>query len=423
MSQARSMSRWLPLWLTLGLLVSLLMAVAWLNVRGEDPLEMQSEPGSPPPALIERGAYLARAGNCAACHTTRGGAAYAGGKGITTPFGTVYSSNLTPSTLTGLGGWSAGQFWRAMHHGRSRDGRLLNPAFPYTSFTHITRADSDALFAYLRQQPAVEQFNRPHELRFPYNSQLALGVWRALYFKPGGMVDRTDKSADWNRGAYLVQGLGHCAACHAGRNSLGASQSGGELGGGVIPMLGWFAPALSLGADMPDQAWVDLLKNGVNARASVLGPMAEVVASSTQHLTGEDLRAVVVYLKDLPKPALPAAVQPVRVPEPAVMQAGAAVYARHCAQCHGKSGQGAPGSYAALAGNPHVTWPSSINLQQVLRSGGFAPSTAANPRPYGMPPFAQVLDAAEMAAVLSYIRNAWGNQASAVTELEILQSR
>jgi mono/diheme cytochrome c family protein len=208
---------WARRLLALILFVLVLVAlVAWLNVRGEAAIsDTAAAPITATPQQIAQGAYIARAGNCAACHTARGGADYAGGLGIATPFGTVYTSNLTPDAQAGLGRWTPAAFWRAMHHGRSADGRLLYPVFPYTSYTQVSRADSDALFAYLRSLPAVAQANRPHELAFPYNSQVALAVWRALFFRAAEFGPESTQTAQWNRGAYLVRGLGHCAACHA----------------------------------------------------------------------------------------------------------------------------------------------------------------------------------------------------------------
>jgi mono/diheme cytochrome c family protein len=177
-----------PLAVALLALAALAMAgaaiIIWLNVRGEAPIHEAEAVRPASPELVARGAYLALAGNCAACHTARGGAPYAGGRGIDTPFGIVYGGNLTPDETTGLGRWNADHFWRAMHHGRSRDGRLLYPAFPYPEFTRVTRADSDALFAYLRSLPAANAPNRAHELRFPYRTQAALALWRALFFRP-----------------------------------------------------------------------------------------------------------------------------------------------------------------------------------------------------------------------------------------------
>ncbi|MGV3656290.1 MAG: c-type cytochrome, partial [Noviherbaspirillum sp.] len=185
--------------------------------------DLAGAPAADPQKQVERGAYLARAGNCMACHTVRGGEEYAGGRPIVTPFGAIYAPNITPDDETGIGGWSADDFWRAIHNGKSKDGSFLYPAFPYPSYTRVTREDADAMFAYLRTLEPVRQENRDHDLRFPYNQRILLGVWRALYFRPGVYEARTDRSPEWNRGAYLVQGLGHCAACHTSRNALGAS--------------------------------------------------------------------------------------------------------------------------------------------------------------------------------------------------------
>ncbi|QTN26696.1 c-type cytochrome [Rhodoferax sp. AJA081-3] len=401
--------------------------VAWLNVRGEaDILASTSVPFTATPQHIAQGAYLARAGNCAGCHTARGGADYAGGLGIATPFGTVYASNLTPDAQTGLGRWTPAAFWRAMHHGRSMDGRLLYPVFPYTSYTQVSRADSDALFAYLRSLPAVAQANRPHELAFPYNSQAALAVWRALFFRAGEFAPEPTQTEEWNRGAYLVRGLGHCAACHAGRNLLGASRSELALQGGAIPMQHWYAPSLASSreagvADWATQDVVALLQTGTSPRGSTMGPMAEVVLRSTQYLNNADLQAMAVYLKALPQQSHAAALA--KAPESAQLSTGATLYKDHCAQCHGNEGQGAKGAYPALAGNRVVTLETPANLVQTVLHGGFAPATAGNPRPFGMPPFQQTLDGPQIAAVLTYIRHAWGNAASPVSPLEVMQNQ
>jgi mono/diheme cytochrome c family protein len=227
------------------IVAALAAMVAWLNFREEDGIPQATAAFSPTPAQIQRGQYLARAGNCIACHTKRGGEPYAGGLGVRTPFGTVYSTNITPDAKTGIGTWSSAHFWRAMHNGRSKDGRLLYPAFPYPNYTQITREDSDAIFAFLWSLPPAEQIKRPHDLRFPYNNQLALAVWRALFFEPESFQPDNSKSAQWNRGAYLVRGLGHCVACHSSRNMFGATSEKLELSGGLIPMQGWYAPSLS----------------------------------------------------------------------------------------------------------------------------------------------------------------------------------
>lgn len=232
--------------IALGLCVVILAlaALVWhLNTRDEP--ELSATAINATPELLARGAYLARAGNCAACHTVRGGTPYAGGRGIDTPFGTVYSSNLTPDVRTGIGSWSAAEFWRALHNGRSKDGRLLYPAFPYPSYTTVTRPDSDALYAYLHSLPATAQPAPPHALRWPFNQQAALAVWRALYFSPATFQPEPAQSAEWNRGAYLVRGLGHCGACHTARNALGATDTRLDLAGGLIPVQNWYAPSLT----------------------------------------------------------------------------------------------------------------------------------------------------------------------------------
>lgn len=366
-------------------------------------------------ALAERGAYLARVGNCAGCHTAPGGAPWAGGLGIPTPFGAVYTTNLTPDDATGLGRWTADDFWRAMHEGRSRDGRRLTPAFPYTSYTHVTRADSDAIFAYLRTLPAVKQPARPSELRFPFNTQAAIAAWQWLYFEPGSGAPR-GADAQLARGEYLVKGLGHCDACHAPRNRFGAPAD--SLAGGVIPGQGWYAPSLHPTARDRVDGIVELLRTGRNAHGSVTGPMAGVVRQSTQHWTDADLRAAATYLASLaPVPSASSAPRA----RSEVMDKGGRLYADRCADCHGADGRGSPGAAPPLAGNPSVLAPDIGNLVKVLRHGAFGPATATVPRPYGMPP--QDLDDAQAAAVLTWLRQSWGNQAAAVEAVDVARIR
>lgn len=384
--------------------------------------------GLSPAALVAQGAYLARAGNCMLCHTPNGAAPYSGGRAIETPFGAVYTSNLTPDRETGIGNWTSLDFWRAMHEGRSSDGRLLYPAFPYTSFTQISQHDADALFAYLRSLPAVRQPNRSHALRWPYDSQLALAAWRALYFKPESFAPDTTQDAQWNRGAYLVRALGHCNACHTTRNLLGAADERLALSGGPIPMQNWYAPSLVLPSEAGMHAWslddiVRLLQTGVSGSASVSGPMAEVVLHSTQYLTRDDLRAMARYLKELPTiPAAPAAASAGAAwPQPSAL--GAALYDKQCAGCHGDSGEGIAGAYPALAGNRAVQMAEIANLVQIVLHGGFAPATHGNPRPFGMPPFKLELDDRSVAAVLTHIRSAWGNQGAPVGEWDVARYR
>ena len=404
--------------------------VAWLNVRGEDALVGDANSFVATPEQVARGAYLARAGNCAACHTDRGGAAMAGGKGIATPFGTVYASNLTPDARTGIGSWSSAQFWRAMHNGRSADGHLLYPAFPYPNFTEITRADSDALLAWLRSQVPVTQVNRPHALRFPYNLQVSLAVWRALFFTPGTYEPVVERSVQWNRGAYLVRSLGHCAACHSPRNAFGATRDSLELSGGLIPLQNWYAPSLASPAEAGVADWsaadiAALLKTGLTSRGAALGPMAEVVFRSTQYLSDPDIAAMAEFLKSLPQTPPHAAVA-ARIDKD-VHAHGQVLYKDHCAACHGADGQGGAGPdgivYVPLAGNRKVLLESPANLIHIVVNGGFPPTTAGDPRPYGMPPFGPSLKDEEIAVLASYVRSAWGNAAPAVSALDVLDAR
>jgi mono/diheme cytochrome c family protein len=407
-------------------LVALAGAVVALNFRDEIAIPNEPEHFVANAAMVERGAYLARAGNCGACHTARGGGEFAGGLGIETPFGTVYSTNLTPDAATGIGEWNSAEFYRAMHNGRSRDGHLLYPAFPYPNFTQVTREDSDAIYAYVHTLEAVRQPNRANALRFPYNWQASLAVWRAMFFEPGTYQGDASKTAQWNRGGYLVRGLSHCNACHASRNLFGATSEGLELSGGLIPMQKWYAPALTSSQEAGVADWdrnhvVALLRDGVSPRGSVMGPMAEVVFRSTQFLNAADLEAMAVFLKELPQSTPPAESKFTR--DPAVLRQGGKIYTQHCAQCHAEGGEGHPGSYPALAGNRAVTMSSTANLVRVVVSGGYLPCTAGNPRPYGMPPFGQTLADNDIAAVLTYIRASWGNSAAQVQPIDVLQFR
>lgn len=392
------------------------------------------EPGVPvadAAAQIAQGSYLARAGDCMACHTVRGGSPYAGGRAIQTPFGNIHSPNITPDVATGIGRWTADDFWRALHNGKSQDGRFLYPAFPYPNYTKVTRADSDAMFAYFKTLQPVRQQNRAHELRFPYNQRILLAGWRALYFRPGVYQPATNQSVDWNRGAYLVQGLGHCSACHTNRNALGAADTDADLGGGMIQILNWYAPSLTSDAEAGLGNWevqhiVDLLKTGVSPRSTVFGPMAEVVRESLQHLSGNDVRAMAGYLKSLPQTgprAATVAMQEAGLQTDTVLRRGASLYEKHCVDCHKSNGQGMPPAYPPLDGNRAITMASAINPIRMVLNGGYPPSTGGNPRPYGMPPYGPLFSDDDVAAVVSYIRNAWGNRALLVSPTEVNRYR
>ena len=420
----------------LGLVATLALALAlaaWWDREEPVPPSDAAAPAATP-GQIERGRVLALAGNCAGCHTARGGLPYAGGRAVGTPFGTVHAGNLTPHVQTGLGRWTAGHFWRALHHGRGFDGRRLVPAFPYTETTRITRDDSDALFAYLRTLAPVDQPPTAHDLRWPFGTPAALAAWRVLFFRPGVWQADERQSAAWNRGAYLVNGAGHCAACHGGRNALGGAGAG--FGGGLIPTRNWYAPAFTRAAEASVADWslddiVALLRDGTSARGQATGPMVEVVSRSTQHLPAADLQAMAVYLKSLP--AEPAPAPPAtRRTEPADVtrrvEQGAALYRDHCAACHGDEGEGgvlASGRRVvpALAGNRLVTMDPPANLVRAIALGGFGAVTAGNPRPYGMPPFAHVLSEEQIGAVATHLRRSWGAQAAPVSAPEVARWR
>ena len=407
----------------LGVLVALVIGVVYyLNVRDEGYPASTATASSP----AERGRYLVAAGDCIACHTALGGAAFAGGRPIQTPFGTVYSSNITPDGPTGIGGWSRGDFWRALHNGRSRDGRLLYPAFPYPNFTLVTRDDADAMFDYLRSVPAVSRENVRHDVRFPYDTLPALALWRALFFRAGTFEPDASRTAEWNRGAYLVRGLGHCDACHAARNALGAVSHQLDLGGGLIPMQNWYAPPLISPQGAGVAGWdagdiEALLHAGISPRGMAMGPMAEVVFRSTQHLAPQDTHAIAAYLRSY----APGVARPAIVPTAANASGdrGAALYEEHCAECHGSRGEGAFPAYPALAHNPSVTEPVPANAIKAVLNGGYPPVTAANPRPYGMPPYINRLTPPDIAAVLTYVRASWGNGASAVSSFDVERYR
>ena len=390
------------------------------------------------PDRVAQGAYLARAGNCVSCHTVAGQAPYAGGRALDTPFGKVYASNLTPDVDTGLGTWNAQHFWRALHHGRSKDGRLLAPVFPYNHTSLVTRADADALFAYFQSLAPVANVVPAHTLRWPLGTQAAFAVWRSVYFKPAQFTADAQQSPAWNRGAYLVQGLGHCAACHSPRDNLGASGYLDDLSGGLMPGANWYAPSLLSAqetqlATTPLTDIVRLLQTGSAPKAWVNGPMAEVVQNGTQHLTEADLQAMATYLQAraqvaLREPTEQDAPAPVRKVSLRSAQNGAVIYKDQCAQCHGDQGQGqsvvlANGTrgmaYPPLAGNRAVVMPQISNLVQNLTYGGFSPVTHAQPQPFGMPPFVLTLSDRDMADVLTHIRQQWGNTGSTVTEFDV----
>ena len=398
-----------------------------------------------PEQRIDVGRYLATVANCAGCHTVAGGATFAGGTPLATAFGTFFGPNITPSREQGIGDWSAEDFWQAMHNGKSPDGSLLYPAFPYTEYTSVTRSDSDAIYAYLMSVPADETPSKDHILRFPYDQRPLLAFWRARYFKAGdaetqeapasqtttvplansGSAEMDTAPPSWLRGKYLVEGLGHCASCHTPRDSWGATQTSAAWEGGLVAATGWTATPLTNDMTTGMGRWseqdiVDVLKTGVSRHGTASGPMGDVVRESTQFLKASDLRSIAIYIKSLP--AGPAST-PATPPSSAIMEVGAARYTQYCAQCHGAQGEGNTLAWPPLRDNISVVAPSANNVIRMILDGGFAPATASDPQPHGMPPFSQTLNDNDVAALATYIRNSWGNQAGEVRAFEVKQLR
>ncbi len=293
---------------------------------------------------------------------------------------------------------------------------------PFASYTKVTRADSDAIYAYLRAVPPVRQANRPHELSFPYNNRSLILGWRTLFFDEGEYKPDAAKSGEWNRGAYLVQGLGHCSMCHTPINALGGSSQSQAFQGGLIPMQNWYAPSLTSNKEAGLGDWSiadisDLLRTGISHRGAVYGPMAEVTYDSLQHLSDADTRAMAIYLKGLAIGGLPdPASSPMSTTESSLLtRLGKSVYDGQCASCHSGDGQGMPPHFPSLAGNQSIQMGSAVNPIRMVLNGGYPPGTAGNPMPYGMPPFAQSLSDDEVAAVVTFIRTSWGNRGAAVS--------
>lgn len=417
------------------------LVAAGATVWGLAPVDRQSGEAPPPsytPAAdpVERGHALVTLADCRSCHTALGGAPFAGGRAIATPFGTFFSPNITPDSQTGIGRWTAADFWRALHNGYSKDGTPLYPTFPYTSYTRISRRDADAMYAYLKTLPPVSQPNHPHRLTFPYNQRLLLPAWRLLFFRPGVYRSDPTRGAEWNRGAYLVQGVAHCSACHEARNALGAIRSQRDPAGGLV--LNWYAPSLTDPHEAGLSDWsigdiVTLLETGqvgsgsaTPPHASAMGPMAEVVYGSLQYARGEDLRAMAVYLKSLPAEIR----RPARelfgiryVAPQSTLADGRALYGKYCARCHGDHGEGRPPAAPPLASDRAVSMSSDVDPVRIVLFGGYPPGTAADPRPFGMPPYYPTLSDGQIADVLTYVRASWGNAAPAVLASHVEENR
>ena len=370
---------------------------------------------------VDRGRYLAAAGDCAGCHTLEGGAPYAGGRPLETPFGTVLSANLTPDA-SGLKSWNADQFYRAMHEGISANGDHLYPAFPYNYFTKMPRADTDALFAYLQSLPPVANTPDRNQLPFPFNIRALMSAWNLLYLDKATFVPDPAHDEQWNRGAYLVEGPGHCAACHTPKTMLGGPKSGHDFQGGAFGT--WFAPDLTpngrtgLGGWTRDET-VAFLKTGRNAHASASGEMGLVVQDSTSRLADADLQAMAAYLAD--RVASPA-VQ-MTPPDTGQLKTGEAIFVDECSACHLMHGQGQALAFPPLAHSANTQQVDPTTTLHLILAGVQASPTRAQPTPFTMPAFAWKLDDRQVAAVATYLRNNWGNAAPAVNADQVAKLR
>jgi mono/diheme cytochrome c family protein len=380
----------------------------------------QAEPSA---ETIAHGKALVEAGDCASCHTADPAKPLAGGKRIDTPFGGIYSPNLTPDHETGIGAWSDGDFSRALRYGVDPDGSRYYPAFPYPNFTKLTRDDILAIRAYLATLAPVHNDPPPPELRWPLNYRVLMRVWNFLFFRPGIFEPDQQKSAEWNRGGYLVTGLAHCGACHTPKNLFGADKRGRAFGGGLID--GWFAPRLDNADRSGLKSWsvddvAEYLASGRNARSNAGGLMAEVVKNSTSKMSDADVRAIAVYLKDLPRGAPEPAVAP---PPQAEMTAGKAIYDHLCIACHEADGSGAPRIYPPLPGNANLQANDPASALRITLDGAQTVTTPRAPNTGSMPAYAKDLSDQQIADVVNYIRNSWGNAASLVTPAQVAKAR
>lgn len=370
---------------------------------------------------IARGQYLVRAGDCMSCHVRENGEPFAGGLGIKTPFGVIYSSNITSDPQTGIGSWTNEQFFRAMHDGKGTDGEDLYPAFPYPWFRLATREDDDAILAYLKTTPPVRYIPPQNKLPF-YLFRGMVAAWNLLYFNTGDFHIDSAQSSEWNRGAYLVNGLGHCGACHTPKGALGGDKSTQPFAGGELES--WIAPDLTGNLRTGLGAWTiediaDYLKTGRNVRAAAGGPMAEVITYSTSLMNDEDRHAIAVYLKS--QAASPD--QASSAPDSASLQRGAEIYSDACSSCHFADGAGQPTLFPPLGQNALLQQSNPIGLEHLILAGTRIGSSSTRPSPLAMPSFAWKLTDGEIADVATYIRNSWGNRASPVSAADVSSAR
>lgn len=368
---------------------------------------------------VARGRYLATLGDCAICHTAPGrpDRPYAGGYPLHAYFGTVYSSNITPDPATGIGRWSPDEFYRAMHEGIAAGGRHLYPAFPYSYFTKLSRADSDALYAYLRTLRPIAYRPPPNRLIFPTDIRFGMTFWNWLFLDTAPLAAVASQSPAWNRGKALVDGIGHCGGCHTGKTFFFSDKADRYLAGETID--GWYAPNLTGAKRTGLGAWTaadiaTYLKLGANRFGRAVGAMQDVIRLSTSRMSDRDRSAIAAYLKSLPPAPEPRA----RKPDAASMALGQSVFVARCAVCHGTDTQ----SYPALGGNTLVQQTAPATLVRIILQGSQSVPVAGQKRRYSMPAF-PVLSNVELAAVATYVRNSWGNAAGPVSAGEVAQLR
>jgi mono/diheme cytochrome c family protein len=373
---------------------------------------------------IERGRYLAVLSDCASCHTVPGSnQPFAGGRAIETPFGNIVAPNITPDPETGIGSWSDEQFDAAVRKGVARNGSHLYPAMPYNAYTKMSRDDVLAIRAYLNTLVPVRNAVEANTLPFPFDIRAAMRVWNALYFNEGDYQPNPNQSAEWNRGAFLVDGPGHCGACHTPKTALGGDKTSQYLEGAYLQ--GWSAPDITNDSRLGLGAWskedlVAYLKSGHNRVTAATGPMGEVVTLSAAFMTDPDLNAIATYLKSLPgKTAAPAALA---ANDPA-MTAGAAIYRDQCSACHGLDGKGIAELFPSVADSSMVKSGDPTTSIRIVLRGARSVGTTAQPTAPGMPAYGKQLDDDEVAAVLTYMRNTWGGAAAAVTSGQVSDVR
>ncbi len=372
--------------------------------------------------LVKRGQYLVRVGDCLSCHLRAGGSPFAGGLALNTPFGIIYSANITSDKTNGIGDWTPDQFYRAMHDGIGAHGEHLYPAFPYPWFTRVSRADDDAMLAYLKTTAPIAEAPPANQLPFPLSIREVMAGWNLLFLKSSSSDSDSAQSKDWNRGAEIVNGLGHCSACHTPKNVFGADKSSQALNGGVLD--DFVAPDLTSNEKTGLGSWTiddigEYLKTGRNQHANAGGPMADVITYSTSLMTDDDRRGIAVYLKGQPA----STVVTVPPPDVAIMKRGAEIYSDACSACHLTDGVGQPQLFPPLGHNAVVQQEDPMGLLHIVLAGSRTGPSPTRPSPLTMPSFAWKLSDQEIADLTTYLRNSWGNQAIGVSAENVREAR